>query len=250
MIEAGALTEDAIWDGRVRLKQPKAGYRANADTVLLAAALEAQIATKPGARLLEAGCGVGGALLVAAARFPDARLIGVERDPSYAALARENAILNNVSARVEIIEGDALSRELALGVFDGVFFNPPFDQPNEGRAPAEGRRAAHIAEVPLERWIAALADRLTGGGVLTLIQRAAKLPEILAALEGRLGGAEIFPIFPRQGEPAKRVLVRARKGSRAPLLLRRGLVLHDDTGAKHTPEADAILRGTAPLLWG
>jgi tRNA1(Val) A37 N6-methylase TrmN6 len=224
--------------------QPKSGYRANADTVLLAAALG------PGARFMEAGCGAGGALLIAAARFPKAHLVGVERESAQAALARENTALNQASARVEIVEGDALSRDLPLGVFDQVFFNPPFDQDGEGRAPAENRRAAYIADLPMERWIAALADRLSGGGTLTLIQRAARLGEILAALEGRLGGPEVLPIFPRVGEPAKRVLVRARKGSRAPLLLRRGLVLHDASGAKHTPEADAVLRGAAPLVWG
>jgi tRNA1(Val) A37 N6-methylase TrmN6 len=249
VIEGRSLPEDVsetlLWDSRVRLLQAKAGYRANADTVLLAASLEAG----SGARLMEAGCGAGGALFIAAARFPDANFIGVERESACAALARENAVLNDVSGRVEIVEGDALARDLKLGTFDAVFFNPPFDQAGEGRAPAEARRAAHIAEVPTERWIAALADRLSGGGVLTLIQRALKLPEILTALEGRLGGAEILPIFPRLGEPAKRVLVRARKGSRAPFALRRGLVLHDDIGAKHTPEAEAILRGAAPLLW-
>ncbi len=94
-----------------------------------------------------------------------------------------------------------------------------------------------------------LSNRLTGDGVLTVIQRAAKLPEILAALEGRLGGVEVFPIRPRAEEPAKRVLVRARKGSRAPLRLLRGLDLHDSSAAKHTPETEAILRGDAAISW-
>jgi tRNA1(Val) A37 N6-methylase TrmN6 len=244
VIENGKFSESMLWGGRVRLRQADIGYRANADTVLLAAAVA------PGARLMEAGCGAGGALFIAAARFPESKFVGVERDSAQAALARNNSELNAVSQRVDIVEGDALSRDLPLGVFDGVFFNPPFDLEGEGRAPAESRRAAYIADAPLERWIAALSDRLTGGGILTMIQRAARLGEILAALEGRLGAAEVLPIFPRAGEPAKRVLVRARKGSRAPLSLRQGLVLHDASGAKHTPEADAILRGAEPLVWG
>ncbi len=239
------LTEDAILGGRIRVRQPVSGYRVNADTLLLAAAVEAP----PCVRLMEAGCGVGAAMIAVLARSANTTIVGIERDQNIAALARENVALNAMSARVEIVTGDALSRDANWGVFDGVFANPPFDNEGEGRAPAVARRHAYIAEEPIDRWVAALADRLTGGAALTLIHRAAKLPDILAALEGRLGGIEILPVRPRADAPAKRVLVRARKGSRAPLRLLRGLDLHDASGAKYTPETDAILRGEAVIDW-
>ncbi len=248
-VKHAETTEDAILGGRLRIRQPARGYRVNVDTLLLAAAVEAPA----GARLAEAGCGVGAALLSVALRASDARLLGIERDTNMAALARENVALNAMSERVEIVTGDALERSANLGanlgVFDGVFFNPPFDEPGEGRAPAEARRHAHIAEAPIDAWIAALADRLSGGAALTLIHRAAKLPEILAALDGRLGGAELIPIHPRSGEAAKRILVRARKGSRAPLRIHPGLTLHDASGAKYTPAIEAVLRGEAQIAW-
>jgi tRNA1(Val) A37 N6-methylase TrmN6 len=240
------FTEDAILGGRLRVRQSARGYRVNLDTILLAAAVEA----KPGARLMEAGCGVGAALLAVAMRTPSVTLVGIERDANMAAMARENVALNAMGDRVEIVTGDALERSANWGVFDGVFFNPPFDEPGEGRAPAATRAYAHVADAPIDAWIAALADRLRGGAALTLIHRAAKLAEILAAFEGRLGGAEIIPIHPRAGEPAKRVLARARKGSRAPLRLLPGLTLHDASGAKYAPEAEALLRGEGELVWG
>ncbi|MEQ1709379.1 MAG: methyltransferase [Terricaulis sp.] len=244
------FTEDAILGGRLRVRQPARGYRVNLDTILLAAAVEA----KPGARLMEAGCGVGAALLAVAMRTPGATLVGIERDANMAAIARENVALNAMGDRVEIVTGDALERSanggVPRGVFDGVFFNPPFDEPGEGRAPAATRAYAHVADAPIDAWVAALADRLRGGAALTLIHRAAKLSEILAAFEGRLGGVEIIPIHPRAGEPAKRVLARARKGSRAPLRLLPGLALHDASGAKYAPEVDALLRGEGELAWG
>ncbi len=244
------VTEDALLNGRIRIRQPARGYRVNVDTLLLAAAVEA----RDGARLLEAGCGVGAALLAVAARNENIKIVGVERDQNVAAIARENVALNAMSARVDIVEGDVLERSANFGVFDGVFVNPPFDAEGEGRAPAEARRHAYIADEPLDRWIAVLADKLSGGAALTMIHRAAKLPEILAALEGRLGGPEIIPIRPRADEPAKRVIVRARKGSRAPLRLLRGLDLHgapnSDSGGKYTPETEAILRGDQLVSWG
>lgn len=239
-------TEDALLNGRIRIRQPARGYRVNVDTLLLAAAVE----TRDGARLMEAGCGVGAALLAVAIRNKNVSLLGVERDQNIASISRENVAANAMTHRIEIVTGDALDRNARFGVFDGVFVNPPFDEEGEGRAPAEMRRHAHIADAPLDAWIAALADRLTGGGALTMIHRAGKTPEILAALDGRLGGVELIPIRPREAEPAKRVLVRARKGSRAPFRLCPELVLHDASGAKYTPETEAILRGDAVISFG
>ncbi|ANP47364.1 tRNA1(Val) (adenine(37)-N6)-methyltransferase [Candidatus Viadribacter manganicus] len=240
------ITEDALLGGRIHVRQPARGYRVNVDTLLLAAATEA----KDGARLLEAGCGVGAALLAIAVRNENVKLLGVERDQNIASISRENVAANAMTHRIEIVTGDALDRALNIGVFDGVLVNPPYDLENEGRAPAESRRYAHIADHPLDTWIAALADRLTGGAALTMIHRAAKMPEILAVLDGRLGGAEVIPIRPREGEAAGRVLVRARKGSRAPFRLCPELVLHDTSGAKYTPETEAILRGEAAISFG
>jgi tRNA1(Val) A37 N6-methylase TrmN6 len=45
------------------------------------------------------------------------------------------------------------------------------------------------------------------------------------------------------------VIVRARRGGKAPLQLLPALVLHDRDGAKHTAQAEAILRGEAGLAW-
>ena len=45
------------------------------------------------------------------------------------------------------------------------------------------------------------------------------------------------------------VLVRALKTGKAPLQLLPALVLHPREGAKHTPEAETILRGEADLPW-
>ena len=236
------ITEDHFLDGAMRLRQPARGYRAGADAILLAAAIEAE----PGDVLMEAGCGAGAALIAAALALPAARFVGVEREPGAVRLARENVALNGLSARLEIVEGDALG---AGPPVDGIFTNPPFDDEAGAQAPHPARRAAYLTEASIDEWIKALSNRLKGGAALTLIQRAARLPEILAALEGRLGGAEVLPIRPRAEEPAKRVLVRARKGARAPLRLLKGLDLHDAAGGKFTPEAEAIFRGQARVIW-
>lgn len=233
------LREDSYLDGRMRLLQPARGYRAGMDALLLAASVEAWA----GAELMEVGCGAGGALIAAALRLPDVRFFGIEREPAMARLASENAARNGLAARVEIAEADLF---VSKAVFDGVFCNPPFSEEGRGQAPAPARRHAYLTEASIDAWVRALADRLRGGAALTLLHRAERLPEILAALEGRLGGVEVLPVRPRRREPASRVLVRARKGSRAPFRLHGGLELHEGEG--HSAAAAALWQGAA-LEW-
>lgn len=247
------ITEDAVLGGRLRIRQPKRGYRVNVDTLLLAATLPQE--RIGGGRVAEPCCGVGAALLAVATgydRAGDVEFVGIEREPLYAQLARENVELNGQAHRVRIIEGDALDPHADLGMFDRVIFNPPYDSAEEGRPPAEEKRAAFIADRPIADWIKLWSNRMGAHANMTLIHRAHRLGEILAALDGRLGGVEVFPIRPSADAKARRVIVRAWKGSRAPLKLFAGLDLHpsDDAKEKYTPEAEAILRGEAHIGFG
>jgi tRNA1(Val) A37 N6-methylase TrmN6 len=84
------------------------------------------------------------------------------------------------------------------------------------------------------------------GGTATMIHRADSLDQVLLAFGGRFGGLIVFPVFPRRGAAAHRVLVQGFKGSRAPLQIRPGLVLHR-AGHGFRPQVDAILRQGARL---
>ena len=243
-----AITNDQLLDGRVQLRQPVRGYRAGLDAALLAAACDA----RPGQRVLEAGCGAGGALLAAASRCPEVRFTGVERDPDALALAKENIALNGFQDRVEAIEGDVAVRFSALGIepFDAAMTNPPFfDDSGALRGPSPEKRAAWMADDGLAAWIGFMSKGVREGGTLTLIHRADRLADILALLGEKCGGVQILPIHPFADEPAKRVLVRAIKTGKAPLRLLPALVLHDRDGDKHRSEVEAILRGEAAINW-
>ncbi|WP_340645899.1 methyltransferase [Phenylobacterium sp.] len=243
-----ATPEDRLLDGRVRLRQALGGYRAGLDAALLAAACDAP----DGARVLEAGCGVGGALLAAAARRPLTSFVGLERDPAAAALARENVALNDFADRVEILEGDVALPFKALGLppFDAVMANPPFfDDPTALRAPAAAKQGAWMADGGLAAWTGFLLKAVREGGTITLIHRADRLADILALLAPKAGSFQVRPVHAHADASAKRVLVRALKTGKAPLALLPPLVLHPSEGAKHTAEAEAILRGAASLAW-
>jgi tRNA1(Val) A37 N6-methylase TrmN6 len=242
------VSEDKVLDGRVRLRQGTDGYRAGLDAAMLAAACDAGV----GMRVLEAGCGVGAALLAAAVRRPGALFTGLERDTAALDLARRNVALNGLEDRVTVLEGDvgAPFRVLGLAPFDAVMANPPFfDDPAALRGPAPAKAGAWIAEGGLAAWTAFLLKAVRDGGGLTLIHRADRLGDILSLLALKAGGFQIRPLYPFADAPAKRVIVRAIKNSKAPLRLLPPLVLHERGEMKHTAEAEAILRGEAGLAW-
>jgi tRNA1(Val) A37 N6-methylase TrmN6 len=223
------LSEDLFLGGRLRLRQPLSGYRAGIDPVLLAAAVPA----KAGESALELGLGAGTASLCLAARVPGLVLAGLELQPAYAALARENAGTNGIA--LEVIEGDLAAMPAALKArrFDHVLMNPPYFHRPSGTPAADARR-------------------LAPGGTLTAIQRVERLPELLAACASRLGSLELKPVAPREGREAPLVLARARKGGRAAFRLHAPLVLHEGArherdGESYRPEAQAILRGGGAL---
>lgn len=211
------------------------------DPVLLAATIEPE----RGARVLDLGCGVGGAALCLLARLPETRVTGWEVQPDLAALAVENAALNGCADRFVVVTRDALTRAADdAGAFDQVLTNPPYHGPGTPAGTA-GEALATRGGDPAD-WIAAARRALRPRGSLTVIYRADRLAELLAALSGGFGGIVIHPIWPRAGRPANRVLARAVKGVRAPLSLGSGLTLHGD-GPGFSPSAEAILRAAAAL---
>jgi tRNA1(Val) A37 N6-methylase TrmN6 len=242
------ITEDRILGGRVLLRQPRSGYRAGLDAALLAAACDSAAE----ARVLDAGCGAGAVLLAAAARCPEVRFVGLERDAEAAELARANIEANGLGGRVRVIEAD-LARpfaELGEAPFDAALANPPFfDDAGALRGPSPARRGAWIAPEGLETWLAFLVKAVREGGSVTVIHRADRLADLLAGLSPKAGSFQVRPVHPFSDEPAKRVIVRALKTGRAPLRLLPPLVLHERGGAKHTAPTEAILRGEASLDW-
>lgn len=239
-----ACTCDRFLGGRLTIRQPRRGYRAAIDPVLLAAALPAE----PGTSVLDAGAGVATAALCLARRVPGVAVTGIEIDPATAALARANVALNCLETAITIVEGDVLAPPSALRSrsFDRVMTNPPFHPAATPASPDLAKALAMRERASLADWLGACLRRLRPGGRLALIQRADRLPELLAALEGPAGGIEIIPLWPKAGQPAKRVLIRCRKGAKGPTRLMAGLVLHGDDG-KYSELAEAILRDGADL---
>jgi tRNA1(Val) A37 N6-methylase TrmN6 len=251
-VKQQSLTQDAFLGGRLNLSQPRQGFRAGLDSVLLGAAVD-----RGSASLLDLGAGVGTAGLVALTLNPG--LVGTlaERDPAVAALAQANVVANGFETRARVAEVDITARGLTrvnAGLlpdsFGTVIANPPFFDPARGTAPASARGAArHMTPESLDLWVKTAASTASPDGEIIFIYPAEGLPVLLASFAARFGAISVLPLVPRDGEPASRILIRGIKGSRAPtrLLASRTLHLAEERGFQ--PAFDAIFQGTGRLDW-
>jgi len=246
-------SEDAVLGGRLVLRQPLRGHRVGHDAILLAAAASA----KSGDHAVDLGSGVGGAGLALARRIEGLNVTLVEVDPALTELAAGNAQRNGLSDRVRAVcldvessAADFIAAGLAPGSVACVLMNPPFNVAQQP-SPDHARRLAHAAsEATLERWLRTAARLVRADGVVTLIWRADGLADVLAALGKDFGAITVLPVHPKPSAAAIRVLVRATKGSRAPLVLLPSFLLADADG-KPSAAAEAVLRkGEALSLTG
>ncbi len=249
------LTRDAFLGGRVMVLQPaRRGHRAGFDAVMLAASLpEGATGT-----VADLGAGVGVAGLCLAARLA-VDVVFVERDSETFDLLRRNLAANaGIGGRFTAIRADVTAKGaeraaagLTAGLADHVVMNPPFHPAERGRpSPDAARAEAHrAAEGDLDAWVRAAASILAPSGTLTLIHRADAIAAVIEALGRRFGAIDLLPLHARAGAPAHRLIARARLGSRGPLALLQGLVVHNADGA-YRPEVDAVLRGGAALAAG
>lgn len=221
--------------GRVVVRQSETGFRAGLDAVMLAAAVP-----ETDGEVLELGAGAGTASLCLASRQAAVKVVGLEIDPDLAELASANAAANGMTGRVTFAEEDIFDLPVAYRrPFNHVLCNPPFHG-DEGQAAPDPAKARALQDGgTLPGWLEVGLKRTASGGTFTTILRADRLGEALAALPER--GITVFPLWPKAGVAAKRVIIQARQGSRAPLTVAAGLVLHRDDRS-YTPEADAVLR--------
>jgi tRNA1(Val) A37 N6-methylase TrmN6 len=245
---------DAFHRGAFHAVQPlKTGHRAGSEALLMAAALPQGAS----GRLADLGAGAGVAALAALAMNPGLSADLVELDPLMADFARQTlALPENVrfASRARVIEADirlAGARRRAAGLddnsFDFVIANPPYHAPAERPSPDRRRALAHrMEDGGIEAWLKTAAAILRPGGMAVIVWRPRQLAELFAAAAGRFGDLRILPLFPRENAPAGRIIIRMQRGSRAPLQLLPGIVLHKSDNSP-SEKADALLNGSARL---
>ena len=247
------VSEDLFLGDALVVRQPHTGYRAGTDAVLLAATLSpALVGEGP---VLDVGSGVGVVGLCVAARCLTAKVVLLEREVKLTALARQNIGRNDLSMRVSVVETDIAhatgaleAAGIASETFPFILANPPYHE--QGRSTAAGnhlRAASHqMPKDALAIWARFISRMAAPGGRAAMIYKTEALPRILSAFEGRFGDISVLPVHARANEPAIRMIVTGIKGSRAPISIASGLVLHGPDQA-FLPEIEAVFRYGAAL---
>lgn len=250
MFESEETTLDAFLGGRLMIEQPRHGYRAGLDPVLLAASVPAVA----GQAICDLGCGVGTALWCVARRVPDLTLAGVERHDHLIALARRNAKRNGIDATLlheDITGPSAAFKQMS---FDHVMANPPFFKRDRGtESLSQTRESGRGQDTELWHWVRLAYKRLKPKGYAYFLINAAQLLEMMSALYEQDFATEAWPIAAYAHRPARTVLVRARKGGKSDFSLHYPIILHSDPTSsghavdKYQPEIERVLRDAAPL---
>jgi len=140
-------TEDTLFNGNLRVTQPRTGYRVNVDSLILCYfASEGRKAES----VLDLGAGVG--VLALGLHFLGAseHFLLIESDPDLAALSRRNLERAGANARVIVADlADGLPSRLH-GSADLIVANPPYRTDSESQRPEDAQvQRASIGKLEL-----------------------------------------------------------------------------------------------------
>jgi len=242
------ITHDTLLRGRVKLLQPKRGFRSSLDPVLLAGSL-----APPFGRFLDIGCATGALSFLLLARDPAAHGIGVEIQPRLSDLAVQGCADNGFAERFRVVMGDVRANAMvAPNAFDLVATNPPFRPIGTGVLPplSEKALANHEVSLSLSEWLDVAASALVPGGRLATVFPFDRADELRAALVERCFSISRWrAVVPRINEPASRILVEARRQPQSAsvsvlssAISEPSLIVHEVAG--YSPEVRQMLGDT------
>jgi tRNA1Val (adenine37-N6)-methyltransferase len=234
-------TCDAILGGRIRVIQPRSGYRFSVDSILLARFLLVHRRD----RVMELGAGTGVISLAIAALDQPREIIALEIQPELVAMIRRNAELNRIDS-IAAIEGDLCrlnDPRVARESFDVVLANPPYRAGKTGRVSPHAARhiARSEASATLEDFVKAASRYARVGGRAAFVFAADRSAELIAMLrEHRLEPKRIRFVHPYVDALATTVLIEARKNGGIEVAIEPPLILFEAHGV-YSRDAREIL---------
>ena len=228
-----------LLDKKVVIYHPKGFYKASSDAVWVASAVSN---VKKGDNILDVGSGGGAISLCLASRFRDKEITikGVELQPELATSANQSAEVNGFDF-VKFENCNIFESNLKNCSYAHVITNPPYSL-DDMPSPNNSKAAAHNFQFEgLKEWLEFCIKKIKPQGMFYIINRAEALEDIISCISRKLGAIEVFPLYSKQGQKAKRVIIRAKKDSKTPLVIHSPIVVHDEDG-EYSFKAEQILR--------
>ena len=237
------FTEDYLLDKRVKIFQPTNGYRAAIDAVFLASVID-EAKVKENAKILDVGSGTGAVSLCLAHRLQGKRpqIEGIEIQSDLVKLSNKSAQSNGFSNILCYEQADIRQKNtLTAGSFDFVITNPPYSD-HDMPSPNESKKFAHnLQDFNLSAWLSFCLKMLKPKGHIALINRTEALNEIISAMHNKAGSIQILPIYSKERQSAKRIIVIAQKGSHGLTSILPPLHTHNEDGT-YSEKSEQILR--------
>ena len=242
------FTKDSFLGGGIRIWQPKKGYRAGIDPILLAATVN----VSAGQKVLDLGCGVGTASFAIGYRVKNVELYGIEIQKVFADLANLNSKENGIELQIECTNISNLSSNITSKNFDHVIANPPyFDRKFSVSGMNFSKEKSFGDTCTISEWLKVAAKRAKPKGFVHFIVRSDRLMEIFTNMPNSLGSLVITPIISRKNQNAKLTILHAKKNGRAGFIISSPIILHplkSDSRKKYVPKVDKVLRNGASLI--
>lgn len=199
------------------------------DAVLLANFAKA----KETDNVIDLGTGNGVIPILMAAKTKAYKLTGLEIQKLSADLAKRSVLMNALSERISIVQGDIKEATKIFGAssFSVVTTNPPYMNQNHGLLNDYSPKAIarHELLCSLEDIISQSAKLLKPGGNLFMIHRPHRLEDIMVLLrQYRIEPKRIRFVHPYIDKEPTMVLIEANRGGKSNLTVERPLVIYKD----------------------
>ena len=236
-------TNDYLLDKKVKIFQPVNGYRASTDAVFLSSILD-ENNVKEGDKILDVGSGTGAISLCLASRLKDKKveILGLDIQKELVELSNFSAKENGFDTFLKYQNIDIREKgTIKGGNFDFVITNPPYSD-HDMPSPNQSKKLAHNhQDFDLTSWILFCLRMLKPKGSILLINRTEALDEILISLQNKAGNIQIIPLYSKENQVAKRVVVVAQKTLRGITKILPPFYTHNEDGT-YTTKAEQILR--------
>lgn len=226
-----SLTSDTFFNGRVKIKQKRSGYRFSIDAVLLAWHAE----PRPDDTILDLGTGCGIIPIILAYRHPGIRVYGIEVQMDLADVARLNIEENKMDDRIFIrcMDMKMLNHDVTSGPVDLVVSNPPFRKARSGRINPSPQRAIarHEIKTTLHDVIKTTRSMLRNSGRFVIVYPAERITDILSQMRKfEIEPKWIRMIHSEKNTNAKLILIEGKRGGRPGLKIGSPLIIYRKNG--------------------
>ncbi|MDD6095518.1 MAG: methyltransferase [Clostridia bacterium] len=221
------------------LIQLKSGLTFGTDAYLLSAFV------KKGSKGIDLGGGTGVASLLCLTKNKIDYMYAAEIQPRFAHISKRNALLNNLSHRMTVIEGDIrnLTEKDTGGCVDTVISNPPYMTAGGGAGNLSPEMNAARREIngTISDFCAAASRLLKYGGLFYTVYRADRLCDLFFSLRSNgLEPKKLVTVYPDTESAPCLVLCESKKGANPSLIHSRPLIIYKSGTRDYTEDMQKV----------